>query len=114
MTAGMLFSTLLPIAGIPILLGVLSASTPVNDLSPQDKKDMVRALLKSLETRDPKPFGFINPEKYIQHDPRVEDGLDGFRTFASGLPRDTRVNTVRLLVDGDYVIAHSEMTVSDP
>src|SRR6202040_1372304 len=75
------------------------------------KKDMVRALLKSLETKDPKPLGFINPKKYIQHNPRVEDGLAGFKKFVSGLPKETQVNTVRIFADGDYVVAHSEVTL---
>jgi len=58
------------------------------------------------------PFAFINPSKFIQHDPRVEGGLEGFKRFVAGLPADTKVNTVRIFADGDYVVAHSEFTVS--
>jgi predicted SnoaL-like aldol condensation-catalyzing enzyme len=96
------------------MLGVFGASAPGQSVSQEAKKDMVRALLKSLETKDPKPLGFINPKKYIQHNPRVEDGLAGFKKFVSGLPKDTTVNTVRVFADGDYVVAHSEVTRASP
>jgi predicted SnoaL-like aldol condensation-catalyzing enzyme len=96
------------------LLGGLGGSEAAQSLSQDAKKDMVRALLKSLETRDPKPLGFINPTKYIQHNPRVEDGLAGFTAFVSGLPNETKVNTVRIFADGDYVVAHSEITLTSP
>jgi predicted SnoaL-like aldol condensation-catalyzing enzyme len=94
--------------GTLVALGLWGASVPAQSLSQQEKKGMVRSLLRSLETRDPKPLGFINPEKYIEHDARVEDGPEGFRRFAAGLPADTKVNTVRIFADGDYVVAHSE------
>jgi predicted SnoaL-like aldol condensation-catalyzing enzyme len=96
------------------LLGVFGASASAQSVSQEAKKDMVRALLKSLETKDPKPLGFINPKKYIQHNLRVEDGLDGFKKFVSGLPKNTKVNTVRIFADGDFVVAHSEITLSSP
>jgi predicted SnoaL-like aldol condensation-catalyzing enzyme len=99
-------------AVVLILLGLQGAGAPAQNLSPQDKKDMVRSLLKSLETRDPAPLAFINPGKFIQHDPRVEDGLEGFKRFAADLPADAKVNTVRIFADGDYVIAHSEFMLS--
>jgi predicted SnoaL-like aldol condensation-catalyzing enzyme len=37
-----------------------------------------------------------------------------FKKFVSGLPKDTKVNTVRIFADGDYVVAHSEITLSSP
>jgi predicted SnoaL-like aldol condensation-catalyzing enzyme len=102
-------------AGILVVLGLWGASVPAQSLSQREKKDMVRSLLRSLETRDAKPFGFISPQKYVDHDPRVEDGPEGFKRFVAGLPADTRVNTVRIFADGDYVVAHSEFTLpSDP
>jgi predicted SnoaL-like aldol condensation-catalyzing enzyme len=98
-------------AGMLIVLGLWGASVPAQSLSQQEKKDMVRSLLGSFETKDPKPFGFINPKQYIEHDPRAEDGAEGFKRFVAGLPADTRVNTVRIFGDGDYVVAHSELTL---
>src|SRR2546425_10614321 len=90
-------------AVVLVLLGLRGAAAPAQSLSQQDKKDMVRSLLKSLETRDPAPLAFINPGKFMQHDPRVEDGLEGFKRFVACLPADARVNTVRIFADGDIV-----------
>ena len=36
-------------------------------LAPGQKMEMVRELLKSLETTDPKPARYINSRRYIQH-----------------------------------------------
>jgi predicted SnoaL-like aldol condensation-catalyzing enzyme len=83
-------------------------------LSRNEKKEMVRALLKSLETRDHKALGYIDPKKYIQHSPGVEDGLEGLKKLFSGLPGDTKVNTVRIFADGDYLVAHSEYNFFGP
>ena len=83
-------------------------------LSQNEKKERVRTLLKSLETRDPKPLGYINPKRYIQHNPNVEDGLEGVRKLRSSLPNDTKVNTIRVFADGDYVVAHSEYDIRGP
>lgn len=83
-------------------------------LSQNEKKERVRTLLKSLETRDPKPLGYIDAKKYIQHNPNVEDGLKGVKKLRSSLPNDTKVNTVRVFADGDYVVAHSEYDFFGP
>jgi predicted SnoaL-like aldol condensation-catalyzing enzyme len=46
---------------------------------------------------------FVHPEKYLQHDPRVSDGIEGkkkfLQTVKSYKPR-------RLLADGDLVVFH--------
>jgi len=100
-----------PVVGV--ILGLLPRAS-TESLSKQDKKEIVRSLLKSLETRDRKPLAFINPKKFIQHDPRIEDGVEGFKRYIAGLPADTRVNTVRIVADDDYVVAQSEFTLSGP
>jgi len=38
-------------------------------------KQQVIEFLKSLETGDPKPLSYINPERYIQHNLNLGDGL---------------------------------------
>lgn len=74
-----------------------------------NNKDKVAALLKSIETGIAGPISYINPEKYIQHNLAVADGLAGFGRLLQALPpRSARVNTVRLLQDGDFVAAHTE------
>ena len=61
-------------------------------------KSLVTELLKSIETGDAKPVGYINPEKYIQHNLAVGDGLAGFGAVLQALPKGSaKVNTVRVL-----------------
>jgi len=78
-------------------------------------KQHVIDLLKSIETRDPKPVAYINPDKYIQHNLAVGDGLAGFGAVLAQLPKNSaEVNTIRVLQDGDYVIAHSDYNFFGP
>jgi len=98
-------------------LGFLGRSFPqasAQSLSQQGKKESVRALLKSLETRDPKPSRIINPKNFVQHDPQIEDSVEGFRRWAARLPPDIRVNTIRIFADSDYVVAQSEFNMAGP
>lgn len=70
-------------------------------------------LLKSFETGNRKPMGFINPDKYIQHNLRVADGLAGLRALLASRPEgSTTVNTVRAFQDGDFVFTHTEYDFS--
>ncbi|MFZ0599361.1 MAG: hypothetical protein WAM46_20405 [Flavobacterium sp.] len=41
-------------------------------------REKVVSLLKSIETGEKEPVGFINPNKYIQHNLNAADGLAGF------------------------------------
>jgi predicted SnoaL-like aldol condensation-catalyzing enzyme len=41
------------------------------------RKQQVVDLLKSLETKEPAPFVYVNPDKYIQHNLSVADGPAG-------------------------------------
>jgi len=64
-------------------------------------KEKVIALLKSIETGAKKPVSYINPEKYIQHNLGVADGLAGFGAVLQQLPPNSaKVNTVRAFEDG--------------
>jgi predicted SnoaL-like aldol condensation-catalyzing enzyme len=87
------------------------ATTP----PPPDHKTQVVALLKSLETGDTKPIAYINPDKYIQHNLAVPDGLGGLKASLLSLPRGTvKVNTVRVFQDGDFVFAHTDYDFFGP
>jgi len=78
-------------------------------------KDKVVALLKSIETGDMGPIAYVNPEKYIQHNLMVGDGLEGFGEALSHLPEGSaRVNTVRAFEDGDYVFTHTDYDFFGP
>jgi predicted SnoaL-like aldol condensation-catalyzing enzyme len=75
----------------------------------------VRELLKSLETKDPKPSSsYISSSKYIQHNLQVADGPAGLKQLISRLPNNTTVNTVRMFADGDFVVAQSEYEFFGP
>lgn len=78
-------------------------------------KSLVTELLKSIETGDAKPVGYINPEQYIQHNLAVGDGLAGFGAVLQALPKGSaKVNTVRVLQDGPYVVAHTDYNFFGP
>lgn len=78
-------------------------------------RDKVVALLKSIETGAAEPVGYINPDKYIQHNLSAADGLAGFGALLQALPpRSAKVNTVRAFQDGDYVFTHTEYNFFGP
>ncbi|WP_347923659.1 nuclear transport factor 2 family protein [Pontimicrobium sp. SW4] len=78
-------------------------------------KEKVVALLKSIETGAQEPVGYINPDKYIQHNLGVEDGLAGFGALLQQLPPNSaKVNTVRAFQDGDLVFAQTDYNFFGP
>lgn len=78
-------------------------------------KEKVVALLKSIETGAQEPVGYINPEKYIQHNLGIADGLAGFGAALQTLPPNSaKVNTVRAFQDGDFVFAHTDYNFFGP
>jgi predicted SnoaL-like aldol condensation-catalyzing enzyme len=91
---------------------VLAASVHAADLS---NKDKVVALLKSLETGDTAPIAYINPDKYIQHNLAVGDGLAGFGEVLKALPPGSaRADVVRVFEDGDFVFTHTDYNFFGP
>lgn len=82
-------------------------------MTPKEKQ--VVDLLKSIETGAAGPADVINPNKYIQHNLGVADGLAGFGQLLAALPKGSaRVNTVRVFEDGDLVAAHTEYNFFGP
>lgn len=78
-------------------------------------KEKVVALVKSIETGAKEPAGYINPNKYIQHNQGVADGLAGFGAVLQQLPPNSaKANTVRVFEDGDYVITHTDYNFFGP
>lgn len=72
------------------------------------KKDKVVALLNSFNTGDQTPISYINPEKYIQHNLDVGDGLAGFgAVMQHAPPQGFKADVVRAFEDGDYVFTHT-------
>lgn len=95
-------------------------STEVNTTKKEEKmeisnKEKVITLLKSIETGSQEPASYINPNKYIQHNQGVADGLDGFGAVLQQLPKGSaKVNTVRTFSDGDFVFAHTDYNFFGP
>ena len=78
-------------------------------------KEKVVALLKSIETGEQEPVGYINPDKYIQHNLGIADGLAGFGALLQQLPPNSaKVNTVRAFQDGDFVFTHTDYNFFGP
>jgi predicted SnoaL-like aldol condensation-catalyzing enzyme len=70
-------------------------------------------LLKSIETGDTNPLAYINPNKYVQHNLAVGDGLAGVTALWQPRPKGlAKVNTVRVFQDGDFVFTHTEFNIS--
>lgn len=79
------------------------------------QKEQVVELLKSIETGNPQPVAYINPNKYIQHNLAVGDGLAGFGAVLQQLPKGSaKVNTVRVFQDGNYVFTHTDYIFFGP
>lgn len=77
--------------------------------------DKAVALLNSLETGDPKPVGYINPDKYIQHNLMIGDGIAGFGELMKNIPQGSiKVNVIRAFSDGDYVFTHTDYNFFGP
>lgn len=78
-------------------------------------KQKVVALLRSLETGETAPVQVIHPQKYIQHNLAIGDGLAGLgAALAAAPPGSIKANTVRVFQDGDHVFAHTRYDFFGP
>ena len=78
-------------------------------------KEKVVALLNSFNTGDQTPLAYINPNKYIQHNLAVGDGLAGFGAVMQHAPPEGfKAKVVRAFQDGDYVFTHTEYDFFGP
>jgi len=79
------------------------------------RKQQARDLLKSIETGEAAPVAVVDPNKYIQHNLAVADGLAGFGAALQQLPKGSaRVNTARVFEDGEFVFAHTDYDFFGP
>ncbi len=80
-----------------------------------ENKQKVVSLIKAIETGAKEPVGYINPNKYIQHNLGVADGLAGFGEVLHALPPNSaKANTVRVFQDGDFVFTQTEYNFFGP
>lgn len=107
-----LSKTLLVAAGTLTITACASNQPTQASLSNQEK---AVALISSIETGAQEPVGYINPNKYIQHNLAVADGLAGFGAVLAKLPKGSaKANVVRAFQDGDYVVTHTEYNFFGP
>ena len=75
--------------------------------------DLIRSLLKGIETGDPEAVSVISPTQYIQHNPQTHTGREGLAALFARLSKTSpRVNVVRAFTDGDFVFGHTEYDFS--
>lgn len=98
------------------LTGCASTNSPQKGKNVSiEPKQQVTALLKAIETGESAPVAVVNPEKYIQHNLAVADGLAGFGAALQALPKGSaRVNTARVFQDGSYVFTHTDYNFFGP
>mgnify|MGYP000238796650 CR=1 FL=1 len=79
------------------------------------KKEQVVALLNSFNTGDQTPISYINPNKYIQHNLGVADGLEGFGAVMQHAPEGGfKADVIRSFEDGEYVFTHTKYDFFGP
>jgi predicted SnoaL-like aldol condensation-catalyzing enzyme len=109
-----------PIVSVAILALVMysrveAQPAPGTGKALSKEKQQVKDLLKSIETGDAGAVAVVNPKKYIQHNLAVADGLEGLGAVLKLLPPGSaKVNTVRVLQDGDFVFAHTDYDFFGP
>ena len=106
---------------ISIMLVVASCGNAQKESKTQEKEEnsmetqkmlsnkaKAAAVLTSLETGDQSAIGYINPQKYIQHNLAVADGLEGFGAVMQNAPEGGfKAKVVRSFEDGDYIFSHT-------
>lgn len=90
-------------------------SSSIKESKMNIQKKQVVELLHSIETGDSKPIEYINPNKYIQHNLLVKDGLSGFGEIMSSLPKNSaKAKVIRVFKDGEFVFTHTKYNFFGP
>ncbi|WP_291730826.1 nuclear transport factor 2 family protein [Leisingera sp. F5] len=77
------------------------------------KKNLLKTLLKGLETGDPAAAAVVNEAKYIQHNPQTHEGSEGLAELFARLAKTSpKVTFKRVFEDGDFAFAHIEYDFS--
>lgn len=75
----------------------------------ESKKDLLKKLLKGIETGDPESAAVVNEDRYIQHNPQTHEGSEGLAALFARLSKtNPKVTFLRVFEDGDYAFAHNE------
>ena len=71
--------------------------------------DKVRDLFGAIAARDADAaVRHLDAGRYVEHDPHVADGVNGVRRWIDALELDARVQIVRILEDGDFVVTQAD------
>jgi predicted SnoaL-like aldol condensation-catalyzing enzyme len=72
--------------------------------------EKAKATLKGLSDGDANlATQYLNPERYLEHAPRVGDGAEGVRQYVTSDPLDEReLKVIRAFEDGGYVVTQAD------
>ncbi len=72
--------------------------------------EKVLTMFQGIDARDANlATRYINPEKYIEHNPRSADGVEGFREYLNQVSKENHhFKPVRTFQDGPYVFTQAE------
>ncbi|MFG2820489.1 ester cyclase [Kitasatospora sp. NPDC048365] len=74
-----------------------------------NKRTVLAFYRAAIDEKDADAAVGLLGDRYTQHNPRIADGVDGFRDFVATLRRDfplLRADVKRLVAEGDHVVAH--------
>ena len=95
--------------------GLVSFTISKTNTSKLSNKGKVEALLDGFNTGDKTPISYINPNKYIQHNLAVADGLQGFGEVMQHAPEGGfKANVIRSFQDGDFVFTQTKYDFFGP
>lgn len=75
----------------------------------ENKQTVLAFYQAAINDKDHNAASKLLSHRYIQHNPRIADGLEGFREFVVTLKADfpqLRAEVKRIFAEGDHVIAH--------
>ena len=97
------------------LFCAMSSDANNDPRSTLSRPDLIRKLLKGIETGDPDAAAVVNENKYIQHNPQTHEGGEGLAALFARLSKtNPHVNIVRAFEDpsNDMVFGHTEYDFS--
>ena len=101
-------ATVIALSAMPAARAGQGSSSQVAITAAQ-QEHAVLDLLAAYSTGDQSAFDVINPDRFIQHDPQIGDGLAGLKAWLASIPPgQISVKPVRVLADGPYVAVHSQ------
>jgi predicted SnoaL-like aldol condensation-catalyzing enzyme len=87
-----------------------SSSADVQNSPPENNKEVVLNFIrKAVNEGDIEAASEYFGERYIQHNPNIADGADGFKAYVQRLRAafpSVKGEVKRIFADGDFVIVH--------